>query len=321
MPDNETHNETLVEKKVTYSIEVDGQFVIIEDVPARVNVETGEKHFSPETVERLQQAVWEQYRPVRTIETPVYEYTVFVAKRDSKLNKWLKWMEIIQGEIQMLLRDINMFWEVQDIIRENPHIQKPSAFYSYLGRTYLSHALAGLRRQIKPQKDSISFVGLLDEIAKNPEELSRNYYRSLCANPDRPDMMQMDDFAPYADASGEYVCPTMVKDDLETLKLAVEAHEEFADKRIAHWDKGEPDVIPTFGELDDCIKLLDKTYVKYHLLFYAESIDTLMPTYQYEWKKIFLEPWLKAVAGSAKGLIRIGEDFDDELPDFKEYME
>ena len=39
------------------------------------------------------------------------------------------------------------------------------------------------------------------------------------------------------------------------------------------------------------------------------------------WKKIFLEPWLKAGAGSAKGLIHIGEDFDDELPDFKEYME
>ncbi|MCE2396400.1 hypothetical protein J4G02_17840 [Candidatus Poribacteria bacterium] len=70
-------------------------------------------------------------------------------KMSPKLKKWQKWMEIIQGEIQRLLRDTSMFWEVQDIIRENPRIQKPSAFYSYLGRTYLSHALAGLRRQIK----------------------------------------------------------------------------------------------------------------------------------------------------------------------------
>jgi hypothetical protein len=267
-------------------------------------------------------------------------------KISPKLKKWLNWMENIQSEIQKLLRDANMFWEVQDIIRENPHIQKPSAFYRYLGRTYLSHALAGLRRQIKPQKDSISFVGLLDEIAKNPEELSRNYYRSLCANPDGPDMnqiemegqkeleevgitstsqlkdlIQMDDFAPYSNASGEHVCPQMVKDDLKTLRLAVEKHEEFADKRIAHRDKGEPEVIPTFGELDDCIKLLDKTYVKYHLLFYAEGTNTLMPTYQYEWKSIFCEPWLKVGFGSAKGLIHVSEDFDDELPDFNEYTE
>jgi YgiT-type zinc finger domain-containing protein len=79
MPNNEVWSETLVEKRVTYSIEVDGQFIIIEDVPARVNVETGERYFSPETVERLQQAVWERYRPVRTIETPVYEYATFVS--------------------------------------------------------------------------------------------------------------------------------------------------------------------------------------------------------------------------------------------------
>ena len=81
MSDNEMYNEALVEKKVTYSIEVNGQFIIIEDVPARVNVETGERYFSPETVERLQQAVWKQYRPIRTIETPVYEYAAFASDK------------------------------------------------------------------------------------------------------------------------------------------------------------------------------------------------------------------------------------------------
>ena len=336
MLNDEAQNETLVEKRVTYSIEVDGRFVIIEDVPARVNVETGERYFSPETVERLQQAVWEQYRPVRTIETPVYEYSAFVSEKNLKIKKWLKWMETIQSEIQTLLQDTNMFREVQDIIRENPRIQKPSAFYRYLGRTYLSHALAGLRRQIKPQKDGISFVGLLDDIAKNPEELSFKYYCSIRWSESaaqqlaksglarfglEPQEVAKSEFEKYADASGKHVCPMMVKGDIDKLKKSAKACEDFADKRIVHWDKGEPEVIPTFGELDDCIKLLDQTYVKYHLLFYAESIDTLMPTYQYEWKKIFLEPWLKAVAGSAKGLIRIGEDFDDELPDFREYME
>ena len=74
MSDYEVVNETLVETSVTYSIEANGRFVIIEDVPARVNVETGERFFSPETVECLQQAVWERCQPVRTIVTPVYEY-------------------------------------------------------------------------------------------------------------------------------------------------------------------------------------------------------------------------------------------------------
>lgn len=66
--------EPLADRKVTYHIEIDGRLVLIENVPARVNVETGERYFLPETVERLQQAVWGRCRPVRTIETPVYEY-------------------------------------------------------------------------------------------------------------------------------------------------------------------------------------------------------------------------------------------------------
>ncbi len=74
MPENVAWDEVLIEKNVTYNIEVNGQFFLIENVPARVNVETGEKYFSPETVERLQLAVWEQYQPVRIVETPVYEY-------------------------------------------------------------------------------------------------------------------------------------------------------------------------------------------------------------------------------------------------------
>ncbi len=252
-------------------------------------------------------------------------------KMSQKLKKWRKWMKVIEKEICSLVADANIFWEVQDIIRENPSIQKPSSFYRYLARTYLSHALAGLRRQIKPHKDSISFVGLLNEIIENPKELSLDYYCSLWSESGAPQQLARSgldyqqviqtEFEQYADASGAYMCPQKVVADREKLKSTLAKHEAFADKRIAHWDKDEPEVVPTFGELDDCIKLLDKTYVKYHLLFYAEGMDTLMPTYQYQWKAIFLEPWIKTGFGSAKGLFTVGEDFDDELPEFKEYME
>ena len=74
MPCNTSADEPLVEETVTFYIEIDGQLLLVKNVPARVNVETGERYFGPETVERLQQAVWRQCRPVRTIQTPVYEY-------------------------------------------------------------------------------------------------------------------------------------------------------------------------------------------------------------------------------------------------------
>jgi hypothetical protein len=66
--------EKLVKKRVTYTLLKDDKFYIIEGVPARVNVETGEQLFAPETVEKLQEINWEQKEPVRQITTPVYEF-------------------------------------------------------------------------------------------------------------------------------------------------------------------------------------------------------------------------------------------------------
>ena len=72
----EMWNETMRETRVTYTLEMDGKFYIIENVPARVCKETGEQFFSPDTVERLQETVWGQAKPKKTIETPVYEFAV-----------------------------------------------------------------------------------------------------------------------------------------------------------------------------------------------------------------------------------------------------
>lgn len=66
--------EILVEHKVTYTLEVNGQLIVIENVPARVNVETGEQLFSPDTVERLQRVIWARRQPKRVIQVPVYEF-------------------------------------------------------------------------------------------------------------------------------------------------------------------------------------------------------------------------------------------------------
>ena len=67
-------NETMIEAKVTYTLQHGGRFFIIEHVPARVCKETGEQCFSPETVERIQAIVQGGRAPDKVMETPVYEY-------------------------------------------------------------------------------------------------------------------------------------------------------------------------------------------------------------------------------------------------------
>ncbi|MGD1861619.1 MAG: YgiT-type zinc finger protein [Leptolyngbyaceae cyanobacterium] len=67
--------EALVEKQVTYTLNLNGKIVLIENVPARVNEETGEQFFSPSTVERLQQTILDRKEPDHFIQVPVYDYS------------------------------------------------------------------------------------------------------------------------------------------------------------------------------------------------------------------------------------------------------
>ena len=70
----QTKEEFLVEQEITYTLWKDDTLFIIENVPARVNTETGEQYFSPQTVERLQRIIWEKRQPVRIVQTPVFEF-------------------------------------------------------------------------------------------------------------------------------------------------------------------------------------------------------------------------------------------------------
>ena len=64
----------MVERRVTYTLEFEGRVIVVENVPARVCLETGERYFAPETVEHLQSLVWEGAEPDRVIEVPVFEF-------------------------------------------------------------------------------------------------------------------------------------------------------------------------------------------------------------------------------------------------------
>jgi YgiT-type zinc finger domain-containing protein len=67
-------NETMIDTEVTYTLEHEGKFFLIEHVPARVCQETGEEFFAPETVEHIQALIKSKKKPAKVIETPVYRY-------------------------------------------------------------------------------------------------------------------------------------------------------------------------------------------------------------------------------------------------------
>lgn len=70
---NKEWKENLIDQHVTHVVMSDGKAVVLENVPARVNTETGERLFSPDTVRKIEKILQQKSKPNRTVETPVYE--------------------------------------------------------------------------------------------------------------------------------------------------------------------------------------------------------------------------------------------------------
>lgn len=210
---------------------------------------------------------------------------------DDRFDKWNKWLDVIYSEITTLSVNRNIFWEVQDIIKNNPKIQKPSSFYEFLGGVYVTSALIGVRRQVKIDKNSISFARLLKEICDIPQVLSRTRFVSLYKGSTAEQFADRD-FDKFAGKAGSHVDPDLVNFDLEKLKKKAKECEKYADRRVAHFDRRAIKNIPTFADLDDYIDFLEELIRKYYLLFRATSLVSILPVYQYDWKAIFREPWL-----------------------------
>lgn len=68
------YDDRAVDRLVTYAVEYEGRIIIVENVPARVDPETGERFYSPETVEQLQALVWSGRQPDRVAQTPVFQF-------------------------------------------------------------------------------------------------------------------------------------------------------------------------------------------------------------------------------------------------------
>ena len=61
-------------QETNYTLKINDRFVVVENVPAKVCQQCGEILYSPDVVERLQNTIWNNREPEKTIETPVFDF-------------------------------------------------------------------------------------------------------------------------------------------------------------------------------------------------------------------------------------------------------
>jgi len=211
---------------------------------------------------------------------------------EQRFEKWLTWFKKIKVEAQNLVMYRTMFKEIIEIIDANPKLHEDNQYYRYMNDSHIAMIVMGLRRQIKIDNQSISFIGLLNDLKNTPHLLSRKYYTDLYSDSSISRLAD-EHFDQFCDEPDDpYISTIMINADIDEFLGSTRLVEQYSDRFLAHTDKRGSKELSTFDDIDNCLQILDKLYCKYHVIFYAKSLNTLMPTFQYHWKKIFEIAWV-----------------------------
>lgn len=213
-------------------------------------------------------------------------------QNDDLYKKWDTWIDHLDREIIQLFEQRQMFWEVQEIIQKNERIQSPSDFHFWMAVWYTTSLSVAVRRQCDNDKNVISYRRLLEGIRANPQAISRTRFLTKFADHNYTTEDANEDFENYAGKGCEYIDLAIVDQDIKELEAAAAIVKTYVDKRIAHHEKIEFEDIPKYEDLHKAIEHLGHLHRKYFSLFRCLGIANLVPTKHYEWKTIFLYPWI-----------------------------
>lgn len=216
------------------------------------------------------------------------------------IDKWNRWFDVISTDVVSLHFYRKMYRDVGSMVKANPAIRKPNAFYKFVANGYVALTLIIVRRQVAERKDSISLARLLSDISEHPTELSRQHYHKLCAGRGFGSAQIDRSFQHAVGETGrDFINLASVLNDLTTLKDVTKLLHKYTDKRVAHIDvRTWTQSMPTFGDLDAAIDTLARVCRKYSVLLRAEQIPSFEPIIQHDWQAVFRVPWIPDETGA-----------------------
>jgi hypothetical protein len=181
--------------------------------------------------------------------------------------------------------------------------------FKWMADNYVDAALMVIRRELDIQAGTENLRNLLEDIVEHPEVLTRARYLAEW-KPGRDLEFAnriFDSFTPVRvqdDSNADYINPTDVKADLESLVADADRLRVFAERTRAHRtpERGiDPTV--TFGELHRPIADVRRVVEKYYAILTLRSVADWEPVAQYDTIGPFTRPWVQdpdAVARAAE---------------------
>ena len=216
------------------------------------------------------------------------------AKHADCRRRWRRWLPRIVLDMTDILGKREIFWELQEIAKENPGILTPGEFFDWMCRNYMDAVTVGARRFTDQDKRSHSLWRMLYEILENPGVINRSAHIALYKGKPKPMNSSNLTFNTLVGKNKDVLSQKQIRSDLQTLEVADERIRRYVNKRVAHITNcGAIRRNPTFNEVDKALDTYDKILCKYNTILTAQDIqsafDAAMSSY---WIDVLLEPWI-----------------------------
>ena len=186
-----------------------------------------------------------------------------------------------------------MFWDLQEVAKENPNVLKPASFFDWMCRNYVVAQTVGIRSFVDQSKDSHSLWRMLFEILEHPGAIDRAAHVRMYRTAPMGEEFGHMSFNAVAGKRATTLGQRAIRADMRRLEDASERVRRFVNKRIAHrTNPGEIRGLPKFIEVDAALTTLDAIFCKYNLLLRAQGMRTCHATRQYDWRDVLWEPWV-----------------------------
>lgn len=220
-------------------------------------------------------------------------YKTDLGVRPALWRKWRRWLPRMRSDITDMLDKRDMFWDLQEVAKENPKILNPGSFFDWMCRNYVIAQTVGIRGLVDQHKGSHSLWRLLFEILEHPGVLDRSTHVRMYRSSPLGETHGHMSFNAAVSKDSKCLGQRAVRADLRRIEDASERVRRFVNKRVAHrTNPGEIRKLPTFDEIDTALATLDEIFCKYNLLLTAQGMTTCHATRQYEWREVLLDPWV-----------------------------
>jgi hypothetical protein len=226
-----------------------------------------------------------------------------------KIRSWREQIETISTDLSDLLASRSVIERLRRAIAENPRLQGYNFLLDRMFRWYATSTLVMAYRDLDVRADVISMRRLLEDIRKNPGELTRDRFRKLHTGSDVITERSVDPeslsafimgrsleeyYTTIADAKGRNLSVDAIAAEIDEIVAAAEDVHKARMTVYAHRSAAGPALNEiSLASIHNLVDVLDRVVNKYRkVLLYEPFLDGHTPVDQTNWPEILTFAWI-----------------------------